>query len=94
MHTLTNVKFSVKKGYAVHSVKMFVFRVILVRIFPHSDLYPVRMRENAAQNNSKHGHFSRSDTLRYCWESLSSTEWTIKHSFSLVTLVCFLELVI
>ena len=49
--------------------KVSVFGVILVRIFPHSDWirrdmeylspYSVRMRENADQNNSKYGHFSR-----------------------------------
>ena len=39
---------------------MFVFRVIMVRIFPHSDRIRVRMRENADQNNSEYGHFSRS----------------------------------
>ena len=38
---------------------MFVFRVILVRIFRHSD----RMQENTDQNNSKYGHFSHSVTI-------------------------------
>ena len=33
--------------------KVFVFRVILVRIFPYS----FRMRENADQRNSEYGHF-------------------------------------
>ena len=32
----------------------------MVRIFSHSDLYSVRMRENADQNNSEYGHFQRS----------------------------------
>ena len=36
--------------------KVFVFRVILVRIFPYS----FRMRENADQHNSEYGHFLRS----------------------------------
>ena len=36
---------------------MSVFAVILVCIFPHSD----STRENADQNNSKFGHFLRSD---------------------------------
>ena len=36
---------------------MPVFGVILVRIFPYS----VRMRENADQNDSEYGHFSRSE---------------------------------
>ena len=35
---------------------MFVFGVILVRIFPYS----VQMWENADQNNSEYGHFLRS----------------------------------
>ena len=47
---------------------MSIFGVILVRIFSHSawirrDLYSVRMRENADQNNIDYGHFSRSDFL-------------------------------
>ena len=42
------------KSYGV--LKVFIFRVILVRIFPYS----VRMRENTDQSNSKYGHFSRS----------------------------------
>ena len=52
--------------------KVSVFRVILVRIFPHSDwirrdteirsisLYSVWMRENSDQYNSEYGHFTRS----------------------------------
>ena len=45
--------------------KVSVFAVILVRIFPlfgrsRISLYSVRMRENADQNNSEYGHFSRS----------------------------------
>ena len=44
---------------------MSVFGVILVPIFPHSDIfrilrispYSVRMRENADQNNSQYGQF-------------------------------------
>ena len=41
-----------------------VFWVILIRIFPHSDwirrdMYSVRMRKNADQNNSEYGHVSR-----------------------------------
>ena len=51
---------------------MSLFGVILVPIFPHWDgirrekeysLYSARMRENAEQNNSECGHFSRSDYL-------------------------------
>ena len=51
---------------------MSVFGVILVRIFPHLDWiwrdteispYSVRMRENADQNNSEYGHFSRSEDV-------------------------------
>ena len=43
--------------------KVFVFGVILVRIFPHSDWilrispYTVRMQENTDQNNSEYGQF-------------------------------------
>ena len=49
---------------------MSVLRVTLVRIFPHSDWiqrersisrHSVWMRENADQNNSECGHFSRRD---------------------------------
>ena len=53
---------SVKK---VQCVKVPVFAVILVRIFPHSDWirrdteYSVQMRENVDQNNSEYGHFLR-----------------------------------
>ena len=36
--------------------KVYVFAVILVRIFPYS----VQMRKNVDQNNSEYGHFSRS----------------------------------
>ena len=49
--------------------EVFVFGVILVRILLHSDwirrdnVYPVRMHENADQNNSKDGHFLRSDNI-------------------------------
>ena len=55
--------------------KVSVFGVILVRIFSHSDwirrdtpylsVFPcsVQMREKADQNNSKYGHFLRSDYL-------------------------------
>ena len=51
---------------------VFVFGVILVQFFPHSDWirrdaelrsispYSVQMRENADQNNSEYGHFSYS----------------------------------
>ena len=41
-----------------------VFGVILVRIFPHSDW----IRENADQNNSEYGHFSRGE---------GSSKWNI-----------------
>ena len=50
--------------------KVYVFRVVLVRIFQHLDwirkdtdsisMYSVRMRENADQNNSEYGYFLRS----------------------------------
>ena len=44
--------------------KTFVFRVILVRIFPHSDW----IRKSADQNNSEYGHFLRSElTTRLNW---------------------------
>ena len=49
--------------------EVFVFGVILVRILLHSDwirrdnVYPVRMHENADQNNSKDGHFLRNDNI-------------------------------
>ena len=42
-------------------VKVSVFGVILVRIFPHSDWHSVQMRQNTDQNNSEYGHFSRSE---------------------------------
>ena len=47
------------------ALNLSVFGVILVRIFPHSDWIrrdteSVRIRENADQNNSEYGHFSRS----------------------------------
>ena len=50
----------------IHSVKMSVFGVILVRIFLHSDrirrdtrIFPgsVQMQESPDQNNSEYGHF-------------------------------------
>ena len=40
------------------ALKVLVFGVILVRIFPHP--YSVPMRENADQNNSECGQFLRS----------------------------------
>ena len=53
---------------------MFVFRVILVRIFPHLDLirrdteylsvFSLNMG-NADQSKSKYGHILRSELLRY-----------------------------
>ena len=55
--------------YVDHSVKSVWFEIIVVRIFPFRteygeiwsiSLYSVRMRENADQNNSECGHFSRS----------------------------------
>ena len=52
------------------ALKASVFGVFLVRIFPNSDwirrdiysvyIYPVQMRENNDQKNSKYGHFSPS----------------------------------
>ena len=39
------------------ALKVSVFAVILVRIFPYS----VRIRENTVQNNSEYGHFSCND---------------------------------
>ena len=49
--------------------KVCLFEVILVRIFPYEYLLniSVRMRENADQNNSEYGHFSRSD--EYCQDN-------------------------
>ena len=47
--------------------KVSVFGVILVRIFPHLlriSPYSVRMWENTDQNNSKYGHFLRSERLQ------------------------------
>ena len=50
--------------------KVTVFGLILVCIFPYSDWirsispYSVRTRENADQNNSEHGHFSRSNYIK------------------------------
>ena len=68
--------------------KVSVFGVILVRIFPHSDwvrrdnLYLVRMRGNADQNNSKYEHFLRSDSctlqpkmLKFKGSFTSITSW-------------------
>ena len=55
----------------IHWVKMFVFGVILVRIFTHPDwiqnLYSVRMRKNADKNNSEYGHFLHSDISGLLW---------------------------
>ena len=51
------LRFYAKLYYNNHCVKVSVFGVILVRIYPHSDWilsispYSVRMRENADQNN-------------------------------------------
>ena len=47
---------------------MTVFRVILVHIFPHLEWihicqYSVRMREDADQNTTEYGHFSRGEFL-------------------------------
>ena len=51
------------------ALKVSVFGVVLVRIFPHSDwirrdlrisLYSVQIWENTDQNNSEYGHFLRS----------------------------------
>ena len=36
-----------------------------VGIWSYSGLYSVQMRENTDQNNSKYGHFSRSESLHY-----------------------------
>ena len=48
--------------------KVSVFGIILVRIFPQSDLrifpYSVQMRENANQNNSEYRHFLRSVLIK------------------------------
>ena len=50
--------------------KVFLFGVILVRIFLHSDWIrkdtpcSVRIRENTDQNNSECEHFLRSESLR------------------------------
>ena len=57
---------------------MSVFGVILVRIFPHSDW----IRENADQNNSKYGHFSRS----VYWLSSSSLKM-------MTTMNCFCRII-
>ena len=70
---------------------MSIFGVILVRIFPHSDWIrrntpylsvSVRMRENADQNNSEHGHFLRSNSkdLIFCLTCLiflKSSWWPV-----------------
>ena len=40
-----------------------VFGVFLVSIFPHSDWYSVRMRENTDQKNSEYIHFSRNSVI-------------------------------
>ena len=71
---ITNIIFSagscsdnLKKKLKMNTMwKVSVFRVFLVRIFPHSDWirreteYSVQMRENTNQKNSEYGHFSRS----------------------------------
>ena len=58
----------------IHCVKMSVFGVILVHIFPHSDWirrdteYPSVFSpnaENGDQNNSVDRHFSRSDSYKF-----------------------------
>ena len=65
---------------------MSIFRVILVRIFPHSDWilrispYSVQMRKNADHNNSEYRRFSRSDSVAY-W-----IECSIVHSAEVVHL--------
>ena len=93
--TLKNVKFVFKIKVSFISIssyhfifiiflnawKVSVFRIILVRVFPHSDWmrrdtlylsYSVTMPENTDQNNSEYGHFLRS-------ASLQTKFWTQSH---------------
>ena len=67
----TRYRFCVLASYITNTaLKVPVFGIILVCIFPHSDWirrdtsYLVRMRENADQNNSEYGHFLRSEKWR------------------------------
>ena len=60
---------------------MLVFGVILVRIFPHS--YSVRVRENADQNNSECGHFSRSVLLNLNF--FTRAEWVTMSKANVIT---------
>ena len=62
-------------------LKMSVFGVALVRIFPHSDWIrrdreyisvSIQMQENTDQNNSEYGHALRSVSERFLNQSL---EW-------------------
>ena len=48
------------KSFRFTALKMFVFTVFLIRIFPCS----VRMRENTDQKNSEYGQFSGSDLVQ------------------------------
>ena len=57
----------------IHCVKSILFGVILVHIFPHSDWIRRDIRENADQNNSEYGHFSRSDDDCRCLFKKHST---------------------
>ena len=55
----------------ITALKVSVFGVILVRIFPYSDWilhispYSVQMRENSDQNNSEYGHFLSSAFINH-----------------------------
>ena len=60
---------------------MLVFGVSLVRIFPHS--YSVRVRENADQNNSECGHFSRSVLLNLNF--FTRAEWVTMSKANVIT---------
>ena len=67
----TDLSIFLLKNNSIELLKVSVFGVFLVRIFPHSDWirrdtklvspYSVWMRENTDQKNSKYEKFSRSD---------------------------------